>query len=88
MKPESVGGGGPKGAELVNLPFHKKFWRSLRAKADCTVHILSSLERLFHSVIYNSVDNPPPLPFSLSPFLISYSMHSAIVSVESNSVQC
>ena len=32
-------GGGGKGAELVNLPFPRKFWRTLRAKADCT-HIV------------------------------------------------
>ena len=27
--------GGLGGAELVNLPFPRKFWRTLRAKADC-----------------------------------------------------
>ena len=35
VEPEGVGGGGGRGAELVNLPFPKKFWRTLRAKADC-----------------------------------------------------
>ena len=52
VKPEGVGGG-RKGAKLINLPFPRQFWCTLHTKADCTVS--SSLERLFNSIIYNSV---------------------------------
>ena len=33
-EPEGVGGEG-RGAELANLPFPRKFWRTFCAKADC-----------------------------------------------------